>query len=58
MTLDEWLTCASRDAERRDLADLAPLLEGLARATAVLRAADWNGDPTGLGGQQPRPDDA
>jgi hypothetical protein len=41
-----WLEDAVRDAERRGLSDLRPLLEALARATAALRAADWNLDAT------------
>ena len=44
MTLDEWLEDAIRDAERRNLPALKPILEGLARSTAALRAADWNVD--------------
>ena len=42
MTVDEWLRHAVADAERRGLPALVPLLEMLARATATLRAADWN----------------
>ena len=42
MTVAEWLTLAKADAERRGLPDMIPALEGLARATAQLRAADWN----------------
>ena len=41
-----WLENAVRDAERRGLPALRPLLESLARATAALRAADWNLDAT------------
>jgi len=44
MTLDEWLENALRDADRRELPALRPLLEGLATSTTVLRAADWNLD--------------
>jgi hypothetical protein len=44
MTTDEWLEHALRDAERRGLPALRPILEGLARSTAALRAADWNLD--------------
>jgi hypothetical protein len=40
MTIDAWLKAACDDAERRGLADLKPLLETLARATAALRDAD------------------
>jgi hypothetical protein len=39
-----WLKDAVADAERRGLPELKPLLENLAHATAVLRAADWNED--------------
>jgi aspartyl-tRNA(Asn)/glutamyl-tRNA(Gln) amidotransferase subunit A len=35
------LQAAVTDAERRGLAELTPLLEGLARSTALLRAADF-----------------
>jgi len=48
MQVDAWLDAARRDADRRGLPDLRPLLEALARATTTLRAADWNFslDPT------------
>ena len=39
-----WLEDAVADAERRGLPELKPLLENLAQATALLRAADWNED--------------
>ncbi|MBI4485682.1 MAG: hypothetical protein HY655_06685 [Acidobacteria bacterium] len=42
MTIDAWLRAAIGDAERRGLPDLKPLLEALARATRVLRGADFN----------------
>lgn len=42
MTVAEWLALAKLDADRRGLPDLIPALEGLARATEQLRAADWN----------------
>jgi hypothetical protein len=42
MTIDAWLTAAIADAERRGLPELKPILETLARATAALRAADFN----------------
>jgi hypothetical protein len=45
MTVAEWLELAKADAERRGLPDLIPALEGLAKATEQLRAADWN-DPS------------
>ena len=44
MTMDAWLQAALADAERRGLPDLKPLLEGLARATEMLRAADFRDD--------------
>lgn len=50
MTIDSWLEAAIADAERRALPDLKPLLEALARATRLLRDADWNGDATGRPG--------
>jgi hypothetical protein len=46
MTIKEWLDAAVRDAERRGLHELKPLLEALARATSSLRMADWNDDAT------------
>lgn len=45
MTVAEWLALAKTDAEKRGLPDLVPALEGLAKATEQLRAADWN-DPS------------
>ena len=45
MSLDAWLSAAVADARRRGLSELEPLLEGLARATRVLRAADFNESP-------------
>jgi hypothetical protein len=45
MTLDAWLEAAIADAERRGLPELKPILETLARATAALRAADFNAHP-------------
>jgi len=42
MQVDSWLEAALRDADRRGLPGLRPLLEALARATTALRAADWN----------------
>jgi hypothetical protein len=35
-----WLQSAVQDAERRGLPELKPLLEGLAKSLAGLRAAD------------------
>jgi hypothetical protein len=47
MTIKTWLEAATQDADRRGLSGLRPLLEGLARSTAALRAADWNLDARG-----------
>jgi hypothetical protein len=47
MTIAEWLDMARADALRRGLPDLVPALEGLAKATETLRAADWNDDADG-----------
>jgi hypothetical protein len=44
MTIAEWLEAAKADAEKRELPELIPLLEGLAQATERLRAGDWNDD--------------
>ena len=51
--LEAWLTAAVDDAERRDLPGLRPLLEGLARSTATLRAGDWNERATARIGAKP-----
>ena len=45
MTIVEWLDAAKADVEKRGLPELVPMLEGLAQATARLRAADWNDSP-------------
>jgi hypothetical protein len=42
MTIDQWLQAALADADRRGLPALKPVLEAIARATAALRAADFN----------------
>jgi len=42
MTIENWLAWATADAERRNLPELQPMLEALARAIRVLRAADFN----------------
>jgi hypothetical protein len=55
MTVTEWLEQAVLDAERRGLPALRPLLEGLARSTAALRAADWNRDLSGTADSRLRP---
>jgi hypothetical protein len=47
MTIEQWLEDGRMDAFRRQLPELAGLLEGLAKATKVLRAADWNDDASG-----------
>jgi hypothetical protein len=41
MTVETWLEAAVADAERRNLPELKPILEALARSTAALRAADF-----------------
>ena len=46
MTIDDWLRFSQDDAERRGLPELTSILEGLARATAALRAADFNAHAT------------
>jgi hypothetical protein len=45
-SLQAWLESALQDADRRQLSALRPLLEGLSRSTALLRAADWNLEAT------------
>jgi hypothetical protein len=47
MTIEEWLENVLRDADKRQLPELRPLLEGLAKSTVALRAADWNLDLSG-----------
>jgi hypothetical protein len=47
MTIEAWLRAAVADAERRNLPELKPGLEALARATRALRAADFNAHATG-----------
>ena len=42
MSLEQWTEWATADAERRGLHALKPLLEGLAAATARLRATEWH----------------
>ena len=41
MTLERWLRTAIADAEARGLPGLEALLQGLAQATAALRAAQF-----------------
>jgi hypothetical protein len=55
MSLDEWMTVAARDAERRGIPRLVPLLDGLRASLDRLRTADWNDD---LGPAVRRPDQA
>jgi len=45
MTIAEWLALAKADAQKRNLPELLPLLDGLAQATERLRKADWNDNP-------------
>ena len=47
MTIKTWLDIAVKDADRRGLPALRPLLEALARSTSALRSADWNLDAAG-----------
>ena len=54
MTLDEWYAYAAADADRRQLADLTPVLKGLRAAAEHLRAASWNDDATGRPDASPR----
>ena len=42
MTVAEWLKMAKADAERRGGPELVAALEGFAKSTEALRAADWN----------------
>jgi hypothetical protein len=42
MTIDTWLQNAIADAERRELPELKPILETLAKAVNAVRAADFN----------------
>jgi hypothetical protein len=55
MTLEQWLEDAKSDAYRRKMPELADLLDGLARSTVVLRAADWNDNAGGETGEQESP---
>jgi hypothetical protein len=54
MSVDDWLTWAIADAERRRLPDLKPLLEAFARTLRALRNADFNDRADG---REPRPAD-
>jgi hypothetical protein len=42
MTPAEWLEHTRADAERRNLPGTIPVLESIARAIEMLRAAAWN----------------
>jgi hypothetical protein len=42
MIIETWLEWALADADRRNLPELKPLLESLARVTHALRNADFN----------------
>jgi hypothetical protein len=44
MAVDQWLDAAIADARRRGLDELVPILESLAAATRLLRAAPWDQD--------------
>jgi hypothetical protein len=58
MTVDDWLAAAASDARTHGLAELARILDALARATDQLRAADWNADASGCAGADDPPEDA
>ena len=47
MNIENWLRNAVADAEKRGLPELKPLLEGLAHAIRILRAADFNDNAAG-----------
>ncbi len=47
VSVNAWLARSAADADERGLAEIKPLLEGLARALAALRSADWNDDAAG-----------
>jgi hypothetical protein len=47
MTVEAWKSAAIEDAKSRNLPDLVPLIEMLARAIEALRKADWNEDASG-----------
>jgi len=48
MTVNEWLDACKRDAERREVPQLSPLIDGLRASIERLRAADWNDDLRGV----------
>ena len=47
MTIESWLQATIADADTRGLPELRPLLEGLAKATRILRSADFNNTAAG-----------
>ena len=55
---EDELLAAFSFAERRGLPALRPLLEGLAKSTTALRAADWNVDLSGELPDTPTPEHA
>jgi hypothetical protein len=46
VNIDTWLRLILADADRRNLPDLKPFLEGLARAARILRTPDFSDDAT------------
>ena len=50
--LAAWLQAAVADADRRSLPELKPLLETLGKATAALRAADFNDNAAAPAGER------
>lgn len=50
--IEAWREWAVSDATRRGHPDLKPLMEGLARSTAVLRQADWNPDASAVASRE------
>lgn len=55
---DAWRDWATAHARAGSLPSLAPLVEGLTRSTAQLRAADWNDDAGRRAGGDPERDAA
>lgn len=53
--IEAWRDWAMADAERRGHQGLKPLMEGLARATVVLRQADWNADASAVARREDSP---
>lgn len=58
MSVESWTAWAAEDARRRGLPAVAPLIEGLAAATARLRATSWQPAPDSLHGGAPATDAA